>query len=42
LLPFPDSTKNGCGWKYLTGLLTPPGIILQAFSNNTLDFSNIK
>jgi hypothetical protein len=36
-----DSTKNGYGLKYLTGLLTPPGITLDALSNRIRDLSNV-
>ncbi len=40
--PLAFFVKNGYGSKYLTGLLTPEGIIFLAALNNFLEFDNIE
>lgn len=40
LLPCDFATKKGYGSKYLTGLVTPDGIIFFALLNSLFDFDN--
>ncbi len=40
--PLDFFVKNGYGSKYLTGLLTPDGIIFLALLNNFLELDNIQ